>query len=207
MKKIGFIADTGGQVVKYEPQKAQPDHPAQPMTRHQRATIYFKALRYAETLLKEVGFRPVTLPSHGNFVLELGNFVLEMTTKEAPNVAYVTSYVGYEYDPKKINAKVVMACPVEPGEYVIRAIATLPNMRTLDPIYITVNKDADDILKDAFFNVIRTAHALIQKDPATMNRIREAMASRNLETDFERFRDQEARLTTGEMRQLPDKEV
>jgi hypothetical protein len=182
----GYIAGEGGEVVKYDPKIHAVKRP-QVLTRHQRATIYFKALRYAETLFKEVGFYPVADPGHGAFVLELGNFMLEMVVQEAPQIAYVTSYPGYQYDPKKINAKVTMMVPAERGEYVIRAIATLPNLQTCDPVFIVVDKDSPNVLRDAFMNIVRSAHSLIRRDPATLRRIQQAMASRNLEKDFERF--------------------
>lgn len=199
MRQIGFIAGKDGEIVKYDPKVhiVRGILKAAPLTRHQRATLYFKALRYVESLLTEVGFRPIADPGHGAFTLEMGNFMLEMTVQQAPRVAHVTSYPGYVYDPEKVTAKVSMACPTDPRDYVIRAIATLPNLRTCQPVYIVVDKDSTDVLKDSFMSILRAAHTLIQMDAATLRRIKEVIARRNIEKDFERLRSQDKELTEG----------
>jgi hypothetical protein len=191
MKQIGFIASTDGQVVKYDASLHAPKPKPQPLTRHQRATLYFKAVRYISKLFREVGFEPVTLDSHTAFTLELGDFMLEMCVQQPPPMAHVTSFPGYVYSDKKINAKVTSATPAAPGEYVIRVIATLPNMRTCLPVYVVVGADAQSPMKEAFMSALAAAKELIEKDPNTMRRIQQALKERNIEKDFEKFNSEE----------------
>ena len=192
MQRIGFIASQDGAVVKYDPRvhAAQTVPKPKALTRHQRATLYFKALRCIERLFKEVGFNPITLESHTAFIIELGNFILEMSVQQPPPMAHVTSYAGYQYDSEKIRAKVTaMPIGTSPGEYVIRVVATLPNMRTCMPVYVVVNKDSNDPLREAFMSALASAKNLIQRDPATLRRIQEALARRDLHKDFDRYCD------------------
>lgn len=193
MKQIGFIASQDGQVVKYDASVHAPK-PKQSLTRHQRATLYFKAVRYISKLFREVGFEPVTLDSHSAFTLELGDFMLEMSVQVPPPMAHVTSFPGYVYDNKKITAKVTSVSPAAPGEYVIRVIATLPNMRTCMPVYVVVRPDAETPMKDAFMSALAAAKDLIEKDPNTMRKIQQAMRQRDIEKDFEKFNSEEDRL-------------
>jgi hypothetical protein len=200
MKQIGFIAGQDGAVVKYDPKlhaAAAPKAPSLPLTRHQRATLYFKALRYIEALFRDVGFHPITLDSHTAFTIELGDFILEMSAQIPPPMAHITSYPGYRYDSEQINAKVTSLSPGQPGEYVIRVIATLPNLRTLAPVYVVIDKDSADPLRDAFMSALASAKSLIQRDPATLAKIQAVMAKRDLAKDFDRFRAQDPE------RQLP----
>jgi hypothetical protein len=188
-KEIGFIASESGAVVKYDPkihavQQSVP--PAGPLTKHQRATLYFKALRAANALLREVGFHTVADVGHSGFCIEMDGFILEMMVKEPPRLAHVTSYPGYEYDPKKINAKVTMACPTEDNEYVIQVIASY-RRGTMPPFYIVVAKDSPDVLKEAFRSILFAARDFIQKDPNLMAKIQAAMANRDLDKDLERL--------------------
>lgn len=189
MKQIGFIASETGAVVKYNAQAPAQSVENKPkaLTKYQRSTLYFKALRYAEALLREVGFTAITESSHGAFSVELGNFLLEMRVQESPRVAHVTSFEGYQYDPEKINAKVTMLMPVEKGEFVIRVIATLPNFKTCEPMYIVVPKDSANPLQEAFSNIVRAAHFFISKDPSTLNKIGEAIKKRDLAEDLKRL--------------------
>lgn len=186
MKQIGFIGSQDGQMVKYDA-KIHAPKPKQVLTRHQRATLYFKSIRYISRLFREVGFRSITLESHSEFTIELGDFILEMSVQVPPPMAHVTSFPGYVFDPKEIKAKVTNMSPAAPGEYVIRVIATLPNMRTCMPVYVVVSPDAENPMKDAFMSALAAAKDLIQRDPNTLRRIQQAMAQRNLEKDFEKF--------------------
>ena len=190
MKQIGFIASADGAIVKYDPavhavQKTKPG--AGPLTRHQRATLYFKALRTASALLQEVGFRAVADVGHTGFCIEMDEMILEMMVKEAPQMAHVTSYPGYEYDPKKINAKVTFAAPVEGNDYTIQVTASYRRTGTLTPIFVVVRQDSPDVLKEAFMGILGTARTLIQRDPQLMAKIQVALAHRDLEKDLDRL--------------------
>lgn len=196
VKKIGFIASETGAVVKYDPAihglKEAPK-PAGPLTRHQRATLYFKALRFADALLREVGFYTVADLGHSGFVIEMDRFILEAVVKEAPQVAHVTSYPGYQYDPKKINAKVEMMVPVEGRDYVIQMSASYPRTGTTLPTFVVIRQDSPDVLKEAFMGILTTARDFIQKDPNLMAKIQAAMAQRDLERDLERLQSDDAK--------------
>lgn len=188
MRQIGFIAAENGQVVKYDASIHAPK-PRQVLTRHQRATLYFKAVRYIHKLFTEVGFRDMTQESHSSFTAELGRFILDITVKESQSlrIAHVTSFPGYAYDPERIRAKVTGYSVGEHGEYVIQVGAVLPNLRSTRPVYVVIDKDSANPLKDAFMNVLAATKQLIEQDPETMRKIREALAGRNLDKDFEKF--------------------
>jgi len=198
MRQIGFIAAQDGQVVKYDASLHSPK-PRQPLTRHQRATLYFKAVRFIHRLFQEVGFRDITLENHSSFTAELGRFILDITVKESNSmpIAHVTSYPGYTYDPETIRAKVTGYSLGEHGEYVIQVGAVLPNMRSSLPTFVVIDKDSPNPLKDAFMNTLAAAKQLIQQDPETLRKIQAALASRNLEKDFEKFSSED------DTRQLP----
>lgn len=193
MSKTDFIASQGGEIVKYDPKVHAPKAPAAPLSRHQRATLYFKALRYIQALFREVGFTPITQESHGSFTIELGRFILDMTVREPSSmpVAHVTSYAGYEYDPNGIKAKVTRMDVGDPGEYVIQVGAVLPNQRSCRPIYVVVDKNSADPLRDAFMSALTSASDFIRRDPDTLKKIQTAMAARNLNADFEKFKNQD----------------
>jgi hypothetical protein len=177
-KKIGFVVSPGGEVVKYQG--------AARLTRHQRATLYFKALRIAKALLQEVGFRAITDCGHAGFTIEMDHFLLEVMVQEPPQIAHVTSYQGYSYDPRKVTAKVTMMLPTENRDYVIRAMATVRGM-TLNPVFIVVGQDSSDLLKEAVMNVLLTTRDFMSRDPALLAKIKAGLASRDLERDYERL--------------------
>jgi hypothetical protein len=198
MRRIGFIAGEHG-IVKYDPKQHAPVFADKPkaLTVHQRATLYFKALRYISTLFKEVGFKSIGEDSHTWFTLEMGQFILDMKVEKPPMMAHVTSYPGYVYDPNKIAAKVTNLSPAPPGEYVIRVTAAI-NMHFDRPTYVVVDKDSVDPLRDAFKSALAAAASFIEKDRKTFDKIRAAMAERDLEKDFERFQE------SVESNQLPE---
>ncbi|MBV5344655.1 MAG: hypothetical protein JZU63_03510, partial [Rhodoferax sp.] len=193
-KEIGFIASENGAVVKYDPsihavQKAKP--PAGPLTVHQRATLYFKAVRCVNSLLQEVGFKPIAEIGHSGFSLEMDNFLLEMVVKEPPNVAHVTSYPGYQYDPKKVTAKVEMMCPTDGKDYVIQVTSSTPKRGTALR-FVVMRKDSPDLLKEAFMNALMTARDLISSDKALMDKIQAALGRRDIEKDYERIQSSDS---------------
>lgn len=198
MQKIGFIAGNDGAVVKYDPKLHAAVSPKL-LSRHQRATLYFKAVRYIRELFKEVGFKEITRESHGSFTIELGSFILDMTVRESKSlrIVHVTSYPGYVYDSNKINAKITQHSVGDHGEYVIQVGAVLPSMKSCTPIYVVIDKNSDNPLREAFMSALASAKQLIEKDPATLSKIQSALAGRNLNSDFERFSQQD------EVNQLP----
>lgn len=189
--------DKPHQVVPYGQQGVQrTSQPSGPLTRHRRATIYFKAMRMANKFLHEVGFHTVADCGHAGFSIELGYFMLEMMVKEPPMMAHVTSYPGYTYDPNKVTAKVTINRITDTNDYVIQAIATI-NWNTINPIYIVVPQDAPDVLKAAFMSILLTARDLLRKDPATLAKIQEAMTRRDVERDYDRLLADEAKSQAG----------
>lgn len=178
-----------GTVAKYDPQvhavqKSMP--PVEPMTRHQRATLYFRALRALRDLLCEVGFSPTADLGHSGFSLEMDRFILEMVVKEAPRMAYVTSSHGYVYDSKKVNASVTMACPVEPGEYAIQITASYLK-GTPPPLFVVARNDSPDVFREAFFSALSAAQDFIARQPGLSAKIKAGLTTRDLSRDLDRF--------------------
>jgi hypothetical protein len=191
MDKPGFIGSSDGSMVRYEPKAPEQKKPAQALTRHQRATVCFKAVRFAKELLKSVGFREEAEVGHAGFTMSIDGFLLEVMVKEPPQMAHVTSYPGYQYDPKKINAKVTMACPTENGDYVIQLISTPPNSWTSLPVFIVVRQDSPDLLKEAFVNTLLSTRDALQKCPHIMAKVQAALAKRDIDKELEKMKAQD----------------
>jgi hypothetical protein len=165
------------EITRYQPEKLQSasrSTSSQELTRHQRATLYFKAIRMVHTLLSEIGFQDAILPSHTAWSMDFYGFNLEVAVTQPPQMARVTSYPGYVYDPEKITAKVEMFTPGEPGEYVIRIIGMGEDGWTMEPMLVIVRKDSPDPLRESFVSVLHAIHELIRRRPALMARIKAA---------------------------------
>jgi hypothetical protein len=191
MDKPGFIGGSDGSMVRYEPKAPERQKPAQALTRHQRVTIYYKAARYAKELLKSVGFREEADVGHSGFIISMDQFLLEVMVKEPPQMARVTSYAGYEYDPKKINAQVTMMCPTENRDYVIQVMATPPNGWSSLPVFIVVRQDSPDLLKEAFVNILMSARDALRKSPHIMMKIQAALAKKDIDKELEKLMAQD----------------
>jgi hypothetical protein len=193
MKQINFVAGQTGSVAKYDPQARAPVPVSKPrpLTRHQWATLYFTAVRYIGKLFREVGFASVSEERPGILTLELGKFILDMAVKDFSSlpVAHVTSYPGYAYDSEKVNAKVTRMDLCAEGEYLIMVGAVLPNLKSVRPVFVAIDKGSSDPLKEAFVQALMAAKDLISRDPVTLSKIQEAMAGRNLEADFQLFKE------------------
>lgn len=178
-------------LVPYQTRAPQPQPPAKALTRHQRATVYFKALRYVRSLLNSVGFRDEADVGHSGFCIAMDGFILEMVVKEPPMMAHVTSYPGYEYDPKKINAKVTMMVPTEGRDYVVQVIATTSDMMTQMPVFIVMRQDSPDLLRETFVNCLMSARDLMRKDPKILAKIQAALAKKDIERELEMLKAQD----------------
>jgi hypothetical protein len=191
MDKPGFIGGPDGAVVRYDPKTPQSKKPEQALSRHQRATVYFKAVRFVRQLLCSVGFQDEADCGHSGFSISMDNFLLEMTVKEPPNMAHVTSFAGYSYDPNKINAKVTNLCPTDGKDYVIQVMATQPNGWSSLPTFIVMRHDTDDLLREAFMNCLMTARNELSKSPRVWSKIQAALAKRDLELELEKLKAQD----------------
>lgn len=188
--------ESGG-LSKYSPQAPQARQQgvqqsnSKALTRHQRATVYFQAVRYAKEILKSVGFREEAEVGHAGFTMSIDQFLLEVMVKEPPLMAHVTSHADYQYDPKKINAKVTMSCPTENGDYVIQLISTPPNGWTSMPVFIVVRQDSPDLLKEAFVNILLSTREALRKCPHIMAKVQAAMAKKDIEKELETMKAQD----------------
>ncbi len=184
-------------LAKYQPQSPQQRHtsvehkPSGPLTKHQRATVYFKALRYAKSILCSVGFQEEADVGHTGFSISMQGFLLEMVCKEPPPMAHVTSHESYKYDPEQINAKVTMMTPGDGKDYVIQVIATPPNQWSANPVFIVVRPDSPDLLKEAFVNILLSARDALRKCPHLMQKIQEALKKVNLDVELEKLKAQD----------------
>jgi hypothetical protein len=185
MRQIGFIASEVGEVVKYDPKKSVPRGTA-PLdkTASQRATLYFKALRFAKYLLLKVGFHEMTIPAHTYFVLECSGFILEakVIKFEGIPVAYVTSGID-----GRSEIKISDNSPAQPGEYSIQITAMVSTGRTTQPVHVIIDKEAEDPLSDAFSNILRTIKMLVDRDPRVSQMVAEALRKRDMNADIEAF--------------------
>jgi len=177
------------EITKYEGKNLQPPPNASKpaLTKHQRATLYFKAVRMIHTLLSEIGFQDAILPSHTAWSMDFHGFNLEVVVSECPRMARVTSYPGYQYDPEKITAKVENIMPVEPGEYVIRITGVEETGWSTVPLFVVVRKDSDDPVREAFVSVLHSIHDMLRTRPNIMAKIKEAMRHRDVQKEFDRL--------------------
>ena len=200
MKQIAFIAGAGGEVVRYDPAVHSVKEAVAPLSKAQRATIFFKALRMANEFLHHIGFTTVADVGHSGFCIEMGGFILEMRVMDSPKMAYVTSYANYTYDPKKINAKVTnIATGADGTDYVIRITGSHSKIGTLPPTIVSVRKDSPDVLKEAFRGILLTAQDLIAVDPKLLSKIKSIMAKQDADLEFNRILSE---FDKGEGRQL-----
>jgi hypothetical protein len=184
VKQIGYIASETGAITKYDPKVhavSRPAPQAGPLTKAQRATLFFKALRVANSLLHKVGFTTVADCGHSGFCIEMGGFILEMMVKDAPKVAHVTSYPGYTYDSDRVTAKVEH---IAGTGCVIQITGSFRRTGTLPPTLVTVRDDSEDPTKEAFRNILIAAQDLIQKDPVLSEKILKNIAKMDMDVEY-----------------------
>jgi hypothetical protein len=137
-----------------------------------RATLYFKALRLVHDLLAKTGFQDEIPPSHTAWSMGLGGFNLEAAVVNPGNVVHVTSYPGYVYNPDEVTAKVERCDIADPGEYTVRLIGLDPRGRSTVPVFVVINKDSPEPLREAVMTMLFAIENMLKTRPEILERMK-----------------------------------
>lgn len=182
-----WLVDTHGSAVERK-------EPPKPLTSGQRHQQYRLGLIAIDRFLKEKGFSPNAEESQNTLSYAKGRVWLDIKLKRPDNIAFVTSYPGYEYRPEVIGktvdgqarygvtAKVTSAKDILGSDYVIQLmVSTDDAMGSRAPIFIPLPKDIQDPTRYVIQNVLGTIALACQavpmlRDAFTEQSVKEAAA-------------------------------
>src|SRR5512143_246104 len=193
-----FMVDAQGSAVeKREPPK--------PLTSGQRHRAYRMGLLAIDRFLKEKGFHSNIEESANTLSYEKSRVCLDIKLKRPDNIAFVTSFPGYEYRPDVIgktadgqeryhvNAKVTSAKDILGSEFVLQVMVSTNDAEgSRPPIFIPLPKDLTDPTRYVIQNVLGIIALACQHVPA----LRDAFTKREVEEV------QERRITEAEAAEL-----
>lgn len=157
-----WMVDTHGTAVENRPLPKE-------LTSGQRHFQYRLGLRAVDQFLKERGFRSNTGPSDCVLSYEKRGVWLDIRVKRPDNIAYVTSYAGYEYRQETVGqavdgqemygvkAKVITAKEMLGSDYVVQImVSTNDSAGTRAPIFIPLPKNLTNPGRHVVHNVLGT---------------------------------------------------
>lgn len=163
-----WLVDSSGTAIEQKRHKA--------LTSGQRHYHYRLGLMAVDEFLKSRGFRPNTEESHSTLSYEKAGVLLDIRVKRPDNIAFVTSYAGYEYKQEVVGkatdgqemygvrAKVTTAKEVMGSDYVIQImVSTNDAFGTRQPVFIPLPKTLDKPAHHVVNSIVRTL-ALICSD-------------------------------------------
>lgn len=178
-----WIVDTHGSAVEKK-------EPPKPLTSGQRHRMYRMGLLAIDRFLKEKGFHSNTEASQSTLSYEKSRVLLDIKLKRPDNIAFVTSFPGYEYRPEVIGktidgqerfgvtAKVTSAKEILGSDYVIQLmVSTNDEMGSRAPIFIPLPKDLPNPTRYVIQNVLGTIAIACQHVPM----LREAFTKKEVE--------------------------
>jgi len=162
--------------------KAQPKK----LTVGQRHYLYRLALQAVDQFLKQRGFRSNTDASNQIFSYEKSRVLLDIALKSPENIAYVTSYAGYDYDPEVVRAKVVTAKDMIGSDLMIQImVSTNDATGTRKPIFIPLPPDLPNPAQYVLRNVLGVLTQACEQIP----KMREAFTEAEVQQAQEQFID------------------
>jgi len=182
-----WVVDTHGTAIE---RKA----PAKPLTSGQRHYHYRLGLMAVDQFLKQKGFRPNAEESQSTLSYETAGVWLDIRVKRPDNIAYVTSYPGYEYKQEVtghakdgqemygVQAKVVTAKDILGSDYIIQImVSTKDAQGTRAPVFVPLPKTLDNPARHVLRNVLGTlalacSHIPKVKEAFTKQDVSEAQA-------------------------------
>jgi len=173
------------------------------LTSGQRHCMYRLGLQAVDQFLKQRGFRPNAGDSSTVFSYEKCQVWLDMVLKTPDNIAYVTSYPGYQHREEVIGktedgqerygvrAKVITLQEVLGSEYLIQVmISTRDGAGTRKPIFIPLSKDLPEPAQYVLRNVLGTIALACEQIP----KLREAFVETEIKAAQEQAIDVSAAL-------------
>ena len=173
-----WVVDAHGTAIERKP-------PAKPLTSGQRHYHYRLGLMAVDQFLKSKGFRPNCEESQSTLSYEKAGVWLDIRIKRPDNIAYVTSYPGYEYRQEStgrdvtghemygVRAKVVTAKEILGSDYVVQImVSTNDAAGTRQPVFIPLPKNLDNPSRYVLHNVLGT----IALACSTIHKVQEAFS-------------------------------
>lgn len=137
----------------------------------QRHYLYRLGLLAVDKFLKERGFNPNSSDSGTTFSYEKKQVWIDVKLTAPDNIAYVTSYAGYEYSTEKVKAKVVTAKEMMGSDMLIQLmVSTQDSQGTRTPIFIPLAKD----LEQPAHYVLRNVLGMLSMACESIPKMREA---------------------------------
>lgn len=187
IERVWMVDTHGSAVEKREPPK--------PLTSGQRHRMYRLGLIAIDRFLKEKGFRPNCEESQNTLSYEKSRVCLDLKLKRPDNIAFVTSFPGYEYRPEVIGrtvdgqerfgvtAKVTSAKDILGSDFVIQLmVSTNDALGSRAPIFIPLPSNLTDPTRYVIQNVLGTIAIACQHVPM----LREAFTKKAVEEAQER---------------------
>lgn len=189
-----WLVDTQGSAVEKK-------DPPKPLSSGQRHRAYRMGLLAIDRFLKEKGFHPNAEESHNTLSYEKSRVCLDIKLKRPDNIAFVTSYPGYEYNPEVIgktvdgqeryhvNAKVTSAKDILGSEFVLQVMVSANDAEgSRPPIFIPLPKDLVDPTRYVIQNVLgiialACQHIPVLRDAFTEKAVNEAQERRITEAE------------------------
>lgn len=175
-----WLVDTTGTAIE---KKAAPKS----LTSGQRHYMYRLGLMAVDQFLKQRGFRSNTDESSVAFSYEKSGCWIDVKLTAPGNIAYVTSYPGYEYKQEGIGkaadgqerygvrAKVVTAKDIMGSDLLVQVmLSTNDNEGTRKPIFIPLPKDLSNPAQHVLKNVLGTIAMACEHIPKMKSAFTEA---------------------------------
>lgn len=157
-----WLVDPSGTAVEL---KAKP----KALTSGQRHYMYRLGLLAVDNFLKARGFTPNSTESNSVFSYEKNKVWIDVKLRPPENVAYVTSYAGYEYKQEVVGkaadgqerygvrAKVVTAKDIMGSDMLVQVmISTDDSQGTRNPIFVPLPKDLENPAQHVLKQVLGT---------------------------------------------------
>ncbi len=97
-------------------------------------------------------------------------FFFDFKLTRPANIAYVTSYPGYKYDEKKINAKVTTLASELDSEWIVQVIVS-GSRGTKRPVFIGLPINLTNPAQFVAENVLMALHSMSEEDSALKDAI------------------------------------
>lgn len=174
-----WVVDTKGTAVEQK-------EPPKKLTSGQRHYLYRIGLMAVDAFLKKRGFVSNTDESSVTYSYEKSGVWLDMKIKAPENVAYVTSYEGYEYKQETIGktadgqerygvrAKVTTARDILGADLLIQVmVSTNDSAGTRKPIFIALPKDLPNPAQYVMQQVLGTLALACEQIPKVRDAFKE----------------------------------
>jgi hypothetical protein len=169
IKRI-WVVDARGTTVEQKP-------PTKALTSGQRHYYYRLGLMAVDQFLKQRGFISNCSESQTTLSYEKAGVWLDIRVKRPDNIAYVTSYPGYEYRQELtgrdvtgqemygVRAKVITAKEIMGSDYIVQVMVSTHNYGTCPPVFIPLPKTLDNPARYVLHNVLGTIALACSKIP------------------------------------------